>query len=474
MQVPFDFYTTLIDSGSVIIVILIASLIIFATRVREIYADIGIGTRRALMAYATAGIAMAVATLTAISPEVRFMVTGVGALFLGSIVIAQLWILVSERRAKQGTIGTFLMIVGVFINNFLNRFYSVPLYFMMIALSILLIGSLYFAVVLLRENPSTFSASLLLVLILYMSTWVIAATGWIFDNPEYYILQVIPLIFAATIFSTIRRPGRTTLAVFIMYFTFTIGVPILSSAYNAADWVTFSFVGVELFTVFCLISPLNYFLDQHAESGAKTPLYLGAVVAFLALLVSTHSLSWAVFIQSGLVWNNYIVWVDVIIGCSAIVAFVLAVVSSLYGDWAETFTREALIIFSTAAAFLTFPLTQPNTPGQLIITNDMVWLAIGVVVIIGTLLFTRLSYKIAKAGGGKAARNLMLFVVSAIMIAIVSMYSDNIPPKPPEIPIVVITLLLIADIMSVFSNPNFITEAKRRLRRGSVSSEVIS
>ena len=469
MQVPFDFYTTLIDSGSVIIVILIAALLIFATRVREIYNDIGIGTRRALMAYATAGIAMAIATLTAISPDVRFMVTGVGALFLGSIVIAQLWILVPENRAKQGTIASVLMIVGVFVNNFLNKFYSIPLYFMMIALTILLIGSLYFAVVLIRENPSTFSASLLLVLILYMLTWVIAATGWIFANPEYYVLQVIPLILAATVFSTVRRPGRTTLAVFIMYFTLTLGLPILISAYNAADWVTLSFVSIELITAFCLISPLNYFLDQHADTGAKTPLYMGAVVAFLALLMSTHSLSWAVFIQAGLVWNQYIVWFDVLIGCSAIIAFVLAVVSSLYGDWAQTIIREMLVIFATGAAFLTFPITQPA-----FIANDQVWLAIGVVVIIGTLLFTRLAYKVAKAGGGRAARNLMLFVISAIMIAIVSMYSDNIPPKPPEVPIVVIFLLVIADIMSLFSNPNFVTEAKRRLRRESVSPEVIS
>jgi hypothetical protein len=254
-----------------------------------------------------------------------------------------------------------------------------------------------------------------------------------------------------------------------MYFTMTIGLPIVINAYNAADWVTLSFVSVELITAFCLISPLNYFLDQHAETGAKTPLYLGAVVAFLALLVSTHSLSWAVFIQGGLVWNNYIVWIDVIIGCSAIVAFVLAVVSSLYGDWALTITREALIVFSTGAAFLTFPLTQPA-----FIANEHVWLAIGVVVILGTLLFTRLAYKITKAGGGKAARNLMLFVISAIMIAIVSMYSDNIPPRPPDVPIVVIFLLVIADIMSLMSNPNFVPEAKRRLRRGSVTTDVIS
>jgi hypothetical protein len=298
-----------------------------------------------------------------------------------------------------------------------------------------------------------------------MLTWVIGATYWTFNNPEYYVVQVIPLIVAAAIFSSIRKPWRTTLAVFIMLFTFTIGVPLLTTSFNAGSWTIFAFVGIEVFTAFCLISPLNYFLDQAAETGAKTPLYLGGVVALIALLVSTHALSWAVFISNGLVWNQYLVWIDVLIGCSAIISFMLAVISSLYGDWAQTITREALIIFATAAAFLTFPLTQPA-----FITNADVWLTIGVVIVIGTMLFIRLAYRITKAGGGKAARNLMMFVISAIMIAIVSMYSDMIPPVPPDIPITAIILLVFADVMSVLSNPNFTTEAKRRLRRGKVPS----
>ncbi len=460
MQVPIDFYQALLDSGNVIIIILLASLVIFVSRIREIYPDISIGTRRALMGYATAGIAMAVATYVGEQEPLRFLITGVGALFLGAIVSAELWVLFSEKRAMQGTIVSTIIVAGVLINDYLEEFLGFPLYFMMIGLSILLIASVYYTVVLLRENPSTFTASLLLVLVLYMATWVIGATYWTFTHPEFYVLQVIPLIVAAAIFSSIRRPWRTTIAIFIVYFTFTIGLPLLSNAYAVGNWTIFWFVGVELLTAICLISPLNYFLDQAAETGAKTPLYLGGVVAFLAMLVSTHALSWSIFISNGLVWNDYVVWADVLIGCAAITVFVLAVVSSLYGDWVQTITREVLIIFGTGAAFLTFPLTQPD-----FISNNDVWLVIGVVVILGTLLFVRLAYRIAKAGGGKAARNLMLFVISAIMIAIVSMYSDMIPPVPPDVPVVVIGLLLFADAMSLLSNPNFMTEAKRRLRR---------
>jgi hypothetical protein len=422
---------------------------IFGSRVREIYPDIGVGTRRALVAYAMSGITMAIATFVGITDELRFLIIGTGALFLGSIVVAESWILFSEKRAMQSTIATTLMVAVCYLVNFMTLFVpgftQVPAY---IIVTILLLGSVYFAVVLLRENPSTFSASLLIVLLLYMGTWVIGATYWTFNNPEYYIIQVIPLIVAATVFSSIRKPWRTTIALFIMLFTFTLCTPLLTVSAAQGSWSIFFFVGIEMFTAFCLIAPQNYFFDQARETGAMTPLYLGAVVAFVALLVGTHSLSWAVFINEGLVWNQYLVWMDVIIGSLAIIAFMLAAVSSLFGDWATTITREIMIVFGTAAAFLTFPLTQPA-----FITNDIVWLAIGVVITIGALMFVRLSIRIFRAGGRVAAGRLMAFVVSALMIAIVSMYSDNIPPVPPDIPVVAIGILIFAGLLALLSSP---------------------
>jgi hypothetical protein len=222
----------------------------------------------------------------------------------------------------------------------------------------------------------------------------------------------------------------------------------LVDAFRVESWVIFFFVAVELFTALCLMAPLEYFLEQASETGARMPLYLGAVVTLVALLVSTHALSWAIFINQGLVWNQYLVWVDVVLGSCAIIAFMLAAVSSLYGDWAQTFTREAMIIFGTAAAFLTFPLTQPAT-----VTNEYVWMAIGVIIAIGSLMFIRLSIRIARAAGVAAAGRLMMFIISALMIAIVSMYSDNIPPVPPDVPITAILLLLFAGVMALLSSP---------------------
>ncbi|MGD9396740.1 MAG: hypothetical protein PVJ05_09955 [Candidatus Thorarchaeota archaeon] len=448
IEIPIDFDKVLIDSGSVIIVILLVSLLIFASRIRDIYSDIGLGTRRALIAYSMTGIAMALATFFGIHESYRFLITGTGAFFLGAILIAEAWILFSTERAKQSTVVTTFLVIGVFANNFLEEFFGLPLYFMMIGLSILLVGSVYLALVLLRENPSTFSASMLVVLLLYMSTWVIAATDWTFNHPQYYILQVIPLIFAATVFASVRKPMRRTLATFILYFAITIGLPMLIDAVRAGSWVIFYFVAIEIFTALCLMAPLEYFLEQASETGARMPLYLGAVVTFVALLVSAHSLSWAIFINQRLVWNQYLIWVDVVLCTCAIIAFMLAAVSSFFGEWVQTFTREALIIFGTAAAFLTFPLTQPVT-----IANDYVWTTIGVIITIGTLMFVRLSIRIVRAGGVAAAGRLMTFIISALMIAIVSVFSDSIPPLPPNVPIGAIALLLFAGVIALLSSP---------------------
>ncbi len=448
MQIPIDFDKALINAGIVITLILLFSMIVYAKRIRGIYSDISSDTKRALLAFSMTGISIALAIFVRVQVPLRFMITGTAVLFLGTILITELWILFSPRLAKQGTVITTLIIVIAYVYNFLEEFFGFPIYFTMIQLSILLIVSVYLAVVLLRENPSTFSAGLLLVLLLHMSIWIIGAIDWTFAHPQYYIVQFIPPIVASTVFISIRKPWRTTLTTFILFFTITIGLPLLIASYQVQSWTIFLFVGVELFAALCLIAPLEYFLEQANQTGARMPLYLGAVVIFIAVLVSTHSLSWTLFINQRLAWNRYLVWVDVIIGSCAIIAFMLAAVSSFYGEWVQTFTREAMIIFGTSAAYLTFPLTQPTT-----IFNDYVWIALLGVAAIGAIMFIRLSIRIVRAGGAVAARRLMMFIISALMIAVVSIYSDSIPPEPPAIPVTAILVLLLAGVIAVFSSP---------------------
>jgi hypothetical protein len=229
----------------------------------------------------------------------------------------------------------------------------------------------------------------------------------------------------------------------------------LIASFRVGSWSIFYFVGVELFAALCLIAPLDYFLEQADQTGARMPLYLGAVITFIALLVSTRSLSWALFLNQRLVWNQYLTWVNVILGSCAIIAFMLAAVSTLFGEWVQIFIRETMIIFGVASAYLTFPdiIIDPGIPLTVSATNALVWVAIVVVSIIGALMFIRLAVRISRAGGVDAARRLMMFVFSALMIAMISIFSDSLPPEPPEIPIIAIAFLLLASVITLFSSP---------------------
>ncbi|MGY5851994.1 MAG: hypothetical protein RTU92_00335, partial [Candidatus Thorarchaeota archaeon] len=106
------FYSALLDAGNTIYIIIIVSLVIFAQRVKEIFPDLTTGTRRALAAYGLSGLAMIAATYSGLTEELRFMIYSTGAIFLGSILIAQFWILFSEDRARRVTIGAILLVLS--------------------------------------------------------------------------------------------------------------------------------------------------------------------------------------------------------------------------------------------------------------------------------------------------------------------------------------------------------------------------
>ncbi|MFW9921620.1 MAG: hypothetical protein ACFFED_18610, partial [Candidatus Thorarchaeota archaeon] len=275
-----DFNEALYASGTVIFTVLIISLSIYVSRIREIYNQVGEGTRKALWGYGSSGIGMAIATLVGLVPELRFLITGVGAFFLGSIVFAQVWVLFPPKRAKISTAVIIALIAAVFVDNFLRReFPTFPMYLMMIGLTILLLGSLFFSILLIRESPSTFTVSIFVMLLLYMITWVVGSTYWIFENPEFFVLQTIPLVVAAAIFGSIRRPLRHTLSTFIILLMITIDLPLLDVSFRSGEWMIWAYVAVEAFALLCLIAPLNYFLEQAALTENRTPRYLSLVVS---------------------------------------------------------------------------------------------------------------------------------------------------------------------------------------------------
>ncbi|MHA1906948.1 MAG: hypothetical protein ACW98Y_06615 [Candidatus Thorarchaeota archaeon] len=455
-----DFYEALIASGSVIVVILLSTLLIYFARIREITADITPGTRRALYAYGGAGIGMMFASIVSIQPEGRFLTMGAGAVFLGFILYAEMWILYEGKKASRGGNAALLLMIVSLVSSFGAEYvYSSLSMLNMVAISILLVGTLTFTVVLLRENLTAFTGSLFAVLVLYLATWGLAATSWTFDNPEFYILQILPLVVAGSIYGSVRSSWRRTVALFIQLLNFSVLSPLIVVSFESGEPLIWGVLVVEMIAGLALIAPLDYFYEQATKSGSMTSRYLGLTVSAVALLVITHGLSWAYYISNGGIqnvsWNFYMIWVDATIGGIAVIAFILAPITALFGEWVYSTSREIMVVFATIISVLAFPLVQAGR-----YSNEPLWLAFGVVILIGFIMYSVLAYRLSKAGARRAAINMMVFVVAAVLIALATMYSDDLP-----LYMIVISLLIGAGLALVSSPPVMarLSKAFRRL-----------
>ncbi len=454
-----DFYLALLASGSTIVVILAITLMIYAVRIREIFPELTIGTRRALIAYALSGIGMIFATLVSVNEPYRYLVMAAGAMFLGFVLYAVMWILYEGKQASRGAnlavVLIVLSFVGTFGGRYINSMFDMLTYG---SLTILLIGALVFTVVLLRENLTAFTGSLFAVLALYLATWVIGMTRWTFENPEWFVLQILPLIVAASIYGSVRSSWRRTVALFIQLFNFSVLVPIISVSYESGEILIWGVLLVEMIAGLALIAPLDYFYLQATKTGSLTSRYLGITVSAIAILVVSHGLSWAVFVSNGAIpnvtWNFYMIWLDVLIGGIAVIAFILAPISALFGDWVYSTTREVMIVFGTIVAVLAFPLVQADR-----YTNDPLWLSFAVVILIGLIMYIVLGYRLVKAGARRAAINMIVFVIAAILIALATIYSDAIPLY------MIITSLLLGALLALLSSPPVVVKLSKAFRR---------
>ncbi|MHA2424923.1 MAG: hypothetical protein ACXAEF_09060 [Candidatus Thorarchaeota archaeon] len=460
-----DFYSALIASGSIIVVILGLTITIYFSKIREIMPELTAGTRRALIAYGFSGVGMIFATLVSVNEPYRYLVMAAGAVFLGFVMYAEMWILYEGKKASRlANLSVLLMIlsfVGSFGGEFIHSSFDM---LTMGSLTILLVGALVYTVVLLRENLTAFTGSLFAVLVLYLATWIIGITGWTFDNPEWFVIQILPLIVAASIYGSVRNSWRRTVALFIQLFNFSVLMPLIVVSFESGEFLIYGVLFVEMLAGLALIAPLDYFYLQATKTGSLTSRYLGITVSAVALLVVSHGLSWSVYVSNGAIpnvsWNFYMIWIDVVIGGIAIIAFVLAPITALFGEWIYSTSREVMIVFTTAIAVLAFPLVQGDN-----YTNEPLWLALGVAILIGFILYSVLAYRLTKAGARRAAINMMVFVIAAILIALATIYSDDIPLY------MIITSLIIGAVLALLSSPPVVARLSKAFRRSEEKEE---
>lgn len=462
-------------SGVAASLILLVSLVVFWRRVRVVSGDITLGTRTSLAFYGMAGVGLAMTTLAALPSATRFLVPATAAFFLGCVVIAQQWVLFSPSSARISSIAILLVIAISFVE-------SVRLYLggvvevvniltssvlIVVFLALLAVASLVFALILIRETPSTFTLSVFLLLLLYLASRALGIFRNISVYPETFIVQVLPPVLASTIFASMKQPRRTLLTLFLLLLLVAVQLPLVFEFLDTLQiWAV---VAAETFACICLVSPLNYFAKQASDTGARAPAFLGSVVTLVAAMVILHGVSYSVAIALAssprIVMYDYTNWLTAVLGACALGAFGLATVSSGFAEWIYSATREAVVAFVTAISLLSFPyVLRPDLTPQV---EAAIYASIGVLLTITTLLFLVVVRRIYSRGAKKAAERLVLFITSAILMALVLI----IPQASLNAGIIIISLIF-SGVLALGSSPPFLARVNRTVRRLDQLSEL--
>jgi len=470
-----EFTLSMEISGVVASLILLVSLVVFWRRVRVVSGDLALGTRTSLAFYGIAGVGLAMTTLAALPSATRFLIPATAVFFLGSVVIAQQWVLFSPSQARIGSIAVLLMIAASLVE-------SVRLYLggtvevvdilagsvvILVLLALLALASLVFALILVRETPSTFTLSMLLLLLLYLASRALGIFRSVSVYPETFIVQVLPPVLASTVFASMKQPRRTLLTLFLLLLLVAVQLPLACEFLGTVRiWVVFA---AEAFACVCLVSPFNYFAKQASDTGARTPAFLGSVVALVAAMVIIHGVSFSVGIVLAstprVAMYDYTNWMTAVLGACALGSFALATVSSGFAEWIYSVTREAVVVFVTAISLLSFPyvLRTDLTPQ----IEAGIYTSIGVLLTFTTLLFLVVVRRIYSRGAKKAAQRLVLFITSAILIALVLI----IPQTSLNAGIVVVSLIF-SGVLALASSPPFLARVNRTVRRLDQLSEL--
>lgn len=454
-----DFEIALYISGSITAVILAITLAVFGVRIRRVFSEVTKGTRYALMSFGASGIMTVVVVITGLYYRGFFMSwMGFFFAFLASSI---LYILYPDgKRAYYARIGFYILAFVMFAENFVEVYNIVPgmgMYMRMLGLTIYLTSSFVLAGILIRETPSAFTGSIMLILILYIVTAFTASTYLIFDNPEYFIIQSLPILVSAAVFGSVNRPWRTMVSLFVVFMALAMAGGLLVGAILASEWTTVWFTVAATIAGLSLVAPLNYFIGQAVESGGRTPQFISVVLVTVSILTLTHVNSFSIWVTQGEVWNEFFVWSDVLLGSVAIISFLLAGASAAFGEGTYIVTRELSVMFGTAMIVLGFPVIR-GWPGE-------AWRAaqlypyLGIAMAIGVLLFVRTSYALYKAGARRAAQNLMTFMFAALIIGIITMFSDQIPL------VFTIILLIVASGLALASSPPIVARLNRTISR---------
>ena len=448
-----DFALSVLISGIISSILLFIGVIIFFSRLRQVSDQLTGATKRSLRSFGIASFFLSFVGPTGLVVP-SFVPVWITCVFLG-LIVSQLFLAVDDENKVQRIGIVLFALVSILVVEGIARIlispYPLPPIMLIITLpSLLLIafgGSLY----VLKESPSPFTLSMFIIIVFTLIAAITATLGFISATPQYFILQVLPIVVAAGVLSSMLRPWRNIITLSLLSLILSVGPALFLPAFIAGDTTIFLFTISLTFALVCLIIPLGFFLRQAIQTRATTAFYISLSLISIALLALTHGNNFSIANSDlGPLWDEGILFADWFFGLLAVSAFTMASIASSFSPTIRHASREVIIGFAIGLLVLGHPYVRWVEVDGVLIQRwelDPLYLGIMAMLAVAFLVFFKLSYQLWKAGSGRAGLRFVFFMFAALFLGIVAMFADNIPID------FLVPLLLLAGVMLVLSVP---------------------
>ncbi|MFX1369701.1 MAG: hypothetical protein ACFFAY_13985, partial [Promethearchaeota archaeon] len=268
---------------------LIVGLGVYAVRLRSVYSQVAVGTRRSLILFGLSGLSLGMMVLSFI--YIPNMLRMWWVLFFLFLLNAQAFMLFRDVRYIHVVIAFSIIQAIIIMGGVALSSIILPIS-VTVGLAFFIVPSLGFSFYLLNKNPTPFTGAITVVTFLATISATLMNYGIITAEPRYFIILILPLIVSAAIFLSMLQPWRFMVIISLGFFVIMTVAPIITASLLSGEFAILLFLAAAGFAGACALAPLSYFMKQAQDTKAKTPGYISLVLIGLVLLSTSHANAW--------------------------------------------------------------------------------------------------------------------------------------------------------------------------------------